>query len=1542
MAAPGLTVVLDAAGATAPDGRCKSFDASANGYGRGEGAGMIVLKRLADARRDGDRVLALIRGGAVRQEGKTNGIMAPNQVAQEHLLRRACHAAGVSPATVDYVEAHATGTQTGDPVEVAALAKVFGANRPASRPCLLGSVKPNIGHLEAGAGVASVIKTVLALHHGVIPPSRNVTNLNPAVSWDESGLAVVTRPSLWPQTTHPRRAGVSGFGYGGTIAHIVLEQASADDLAAGFAAPKCPDDQLRAFPISSASEASMREYAGHLADWLDRPQPETAMVSVQYMLTRRRSHLRCRAVVLARHPAQLAKRLRALAQGELPAGTTLGSAEPARPDLVWVYSGHGSQWPGMGRELLAQDRVFATAIDKLGPTFLEEIGFTPRDVIEGDDLVGQEMIQPLIFAVQVGLSAAWRSQGLRPDAVIGHSVGEIAAVVAAGILSPEDGARLACRRSRLLKEVAGSGAMVLVNLGFAELESRLLKLGKLAVAIFASPVSTVIAGNVSAVEEAASRWRDEGLVVRRINSDVAFHSADMDPLLGRLRLAASELVPQRPQIPVYTTALADPRARAEWDGDYWAANLRNPVRFADAIRAALEDGYRNFLEVSAHPIVAHSIEETAGPTDNVCVAHTLRRAKPEVETMLTNLAVLHCRGVCVDPQIPHRGGQVIDLPVTAWQHKRFWAESSPDRGGSSGPLHDPASHSLLGARIVVNGSTPTRLWQTRLDVASRPYPGNHPVQGLMIVPAAVLLNTFLIAGNDVYGQCMLTDVRLRVPISLAPRDVQVTVQDGIVRLVSRSHGDDADVAWLTHSTAAIARAADQPDVTLAVDNIRGRCAEVLDPHYTVDRLASAGVTAMGFNWTVTELRRGKGELFAMVRTAEDGTRKPATWAPALDAALSIASAAFVGEPVLRMPAEIRQVTLSGDCAAPVLISVRAIDDPNVGDIVDIDIAAADGKVVAKLSSLRYGVLEGDPNSTVSPSQLVYELRLREWEQPSAGGSIGAAPSCVIVVGCDASSTRNVAARFRALGRQTIELTDVERLAELPARMPPDPAVLVVAPMPEADKPVAETTARSTWLLTSVVARLSRMTHTESFRPRLWCVTRGVQEGASTVALAHSGLHGLGRVAAGEHPEIWGAIVDVDSDVPEGELADVLLPVLAASPADDLVVVRDGRMLVERLAPVSSAAVKTELSCRADGAYLITGGLGAIGLEVAAWLASRGARRLILAGRRGLPQRGVWGDVTSLEAMRQIAAIRALEAKGVTVRMVALDVADLKVTAAALAELTRDLPPICGVVHAAGVLDNRTIRTVDEPSLRAVLRPKVHGALTLHELFPPGSVDFMVFFSSCGQLLGLTGQASYAAGNAFLDKLAYHRRRGGYTDTLSLAWTSWRGMGMSVSSAVIDVELAARGVADIASYQAFQCWDYAHRHGGGHYVVLRLLSDPSGISRSPILSEVLAEHVAAKDTAGAKDDQWRDMEVDELRAFLREAIAQQVAAETRLPLAELDMHRPLSELGVDSVMATIVRRQLERRFGLGLPATLLWEHPTVSAIAEYLLGRVTHG
>ncbi|MFE7993820.1 type I polyketide synthase, partial [Streptomyces shenzhenensis] len=608
MAGPGLTMVLDAAGAVSPDGRSKSFDAAADGYGRGEGAGVVVLKRLSQAQRDNDRILAVIKGSAVHQDGRTNGIMAPSATAQAHLLRRAYRNAGVDPATVDYVEAHGTGTKAGDPVETRAMAEVFAVGRPADRPCLVGSVKPNIGHLEAGAGVAGLIKAVLALHHEHIPPQANFEEPNPAIPWDEARLRVVADPTPWPAGDHTRRAGVSGYGYGGTIGHIVLEEAPE---AVGRPEPterEAADTVVRLFPIFAGTEAGVRANAAGLADWLLSDGADTSLDDIATTLAVHRSPAPARAVVTAHDRDRLVTRLLAFAEDKpldgIESGTALAGAERG---AVWVFSGHGSQWIGMGRELLAEEPVFARVLDEIEPVFLAEIGFSPRQVLIDGDLAEVERIQPLIFAMQVALAAVWRKHGLAPAAVIGHSVGEIAAAVVAGTLGLTDGARLVCRRSALLRRVAGKGAMLMVALPFDEVGRQLADRSGAAAAISASPRSTVVAGDVAAIEELATRWEGESLVVRQVASDVAFHSAHMDPLLQELRAAAEGLPISDPRLPLYSTALADPRSDAPRDGAYWADNLRNPVRFTQAVTAAVEDGFRVFVEVSGHPVVAHSI-----------------------------------------------------------------------------------------------------------------------------------------------------------------------------------------------------------------------------------------------------------------------------------------------------------------------------------------------------------------------------------------------------------------------------------------------------------------------------------------------------------------------------------------------------------------------------------------------------------------------------------------------------------------------------------------------------------------------------------------------------------------------------------------------------------------------------------------------------------------------------------------------------------------------------------------------------------------------
>ncbi len=1511
MLAPGLTMVMDAAGALAPDGRSKSFDAAADGYGRGEGCGMVVLKLLSAARRDGDPVLAVIRGSAVNQDGRTNGIMAPSRDAQEHMLRRACVQAGVAPESVDYVEAHGTGTRAGDPVEAGAIAAVYGSGRPADRPCLIGSVKTNIGHLEAASGIAGVIKAVLAVEHAAIPPSLNLDEPNPDIPWRESGLRVATELTPWPSTGGPRRAGVSGYGYGGTIAHLVLEQAPRPEVAV-----LAPDrgTALRVYPLSGASPEAVGAQAGALADWLAGDGPRSAgaeLADVAYTLTLRRSHLACRAAVVASGLADLVTGLRQL-DVDAAVGHPLDGAENG---AVWVFSGHGSQWIGMGRELLATEPAFGRVLDELEPVYRAEAGLSPREALLEGDLRDTDRIQMMIFAMQLALAEVWYERGLRPAAVIGHSVGEIAAAVVAGVLGVADGARLICRRSALLRRVAGEGAMAMVNLPFDEARRRLAGHEGVTAAIAAAPASTVIAGDTAALDRVVRQWEaDPDLHIQRVNSDVAFHSHHMDPLVGALASAVPDLAPGPPELPVYSTSLDDPRADAPRDGAYWAGNLRNPVRFAGAVSAAVADGYRAFVEISPHPVVTYSINEVLaaeGIADAV-VTHTLRRNRPEQATLLDNLAALHCHGVPVDWTASHPGGRLVPLPRVAWRHRAYRPEV-PAPPSVYSRLHDVDEHTLLGAPLTVNGTSAVRLWQTRLDHDSRPYPGNHPVQGVEIVPAAVLLTTFFAAA----GGHVLADVSLRVPVSVsAPRELQVVLMDGVLRLCSRlpdeAPAETEDAGWLTHTTATVPSVADLGGVgTLPAEELRSRCTERLDPEFVVDRLASIGVEEMGFPWRIDRIRRGEGELFVRV-VADPAGPPPRTWASVLDAALSAASVVFDGPATLRMPAHIRRVDIGGRPPAEALISVRAL--PGSADTADVHIATPDGTVVAILAGLRYGVLDGDVGAPASPRRLVHAVAWRELELSRRGR----APDRVVFVG-DRELAAELGDSLAGDGTAWRAVADPSELDGVPAGT----AVLVAPPRDTDD------VWRHSLAAAALVTRTVRHLSGRDAPPAVWCLTRGVREAARPAAVGDAALWGLGRVLAGEYPRLWGGIVDLDGGDPAGSAA-TLRAVLAARPKDDVLALRGARAEVARLVPVDGAPGRGELHCRPDGTYLVTGGLGALGLEVAGWLAGRGARRLVLAGRSGLPPRAEWDAVTDPAVRARIEAVRRLESAGVTVRAVAVDVADRDALAAALAPDALGLPPVRGVVHAAGVLDNRMAADVDEESLARVMRPKVAGALALHELYPPGSLDFLALFSSAGLLLGLPGQASYAAGNAVLDALAAHRG----ADTQSLGWTSWRGLGMSTSSAAIDAELAARGTADITAAEAFRAWELAARHDLRHVAVLRTIPKVPGMRRPALLGELSTEDTPAPEASAAP---WAELRDGELRDHLVGEVAAQVAAELKLAPDELDVRRPLIEMGLDSVMTQIVRSRLERLFRVSLPATLLWNRPTVLAIGEFLAG-----
>ncbi|WP_345538404.1 type I polyketide synthase [Phytohabitans rumicis] len=1545
MATPALFVALDAAGATAPDGRSKAFDRDADGYGRGEGAGVVVLKRLCDARRDGDPVLAVILGSGVFQDGRSDGMMAPNSAAQEHMLRQVYDRLGVDPGTIDYVEAHGTGTPAGDREEARALADVFGARRPPNQPCLIGSVKPNIGHVEGASGIAGLIKTVLALRHKEIPPSLH-TEPHPDIDWRANGLRLVGERTAWPAGERPRRAGVSSYGVGGTIAHLVLEEAPASPVEAPAVAQAAGQAQA-VVPLSAMSEAGLRALAGDTAEWL-AARPDAELSAVGHTLARRRSHLPQRAAVVAGSVDELVAGLSALAAGE-PAPTVIRdrAASGSATGPVWVFSGHGAQWSGMGRQLLREEPAFAEALDGLADVFAEELGWTPRDALtEGGPWTAVE-VQALTFAVQVGLSAVWRRHGVRPAAVIGHSVGEIAAAVAAGCLDVVEAARFACRRALALRRLENRGAMVLIDEPFAECSQRLAGRTDAVAAIEASPMSTVVSGDEAAIAELAARWTQEGLAARRVDTTVAFHSPHVDEAVPTVAAAAAALAARPAEVPLYTTALPDPRSSALRHGDYWVANLRQPVRFASAVAAAVEDGHRIFLEVSAHPIVAHSIVECLERVDAepTAVVPTLRRNADEVATVLTGLARLHCAGAEVDWSCAYPAGDLADLPVVAWQHRPYWIFPATAATAGPGGGHDPDRHTLLGGKMTVSGAPARQVWQTYLDLSCRPYPQSHEVVGVEITPAAVLIDTFVSAATRNGRPPGLADIVLRTPVAVTPpRVVQVVLAENSVRLASRvaaspaseaGDAEDEGLDWITHCTATVDRGRDLPSGVVDAEEIRARC-DRESGWETVDGMfRSMGVGGYAFAWQVEELRRNDDEQLARI-TIEPAADRAASWAHVIDGALTI-SAVVVTPPDARrlwMSCHIGSVAFRDEPPARIVVhSRRSPRSPQ--DTVDVRVADEHGRLVCEVGGLRFAPIQDELGAVASPRELVHEIAWRPYEPAAAGRPVRR----LVLVG-DEADTGPLAQRCTGLGVLCERVAAPDDL--LPAALAGADAVLVIPAVESAGVASPDLAAEpATWLLVRTAQRLTQVQaaaeHPAEPGPRLWCLTRGVRDPRRESALGQAPLWGAARIIAGEHPELWGGLIDLPDTGLDSGTEQRLLSVLERAAGEEDIIALDGDgPTVPRLTPIERPVDGEPLRCQPAGTYLITGGLGVLGLAVARWLVDRGARRLLLTGRRGLPPRAGWAAVRDPRVRRQIDDVLALEALGATVTVLSLDITNQAEVAAALDPSTHGLPPIRGVVHAAGVVRDAMVDKVDRAGLRDVLAPKASGAMVLHRLFPPGSVDFMVFFSSCGQFTRLTGQTSYAAANSFLDALAAHRQRDGHTDTVSFGWTAWRGMGMSETIASTMLEANARGLDVVSDAEAFRAWQFADRFRGSYKAVLRLLPLPPAGQRVPMFRELTATSGPAD--SGAQlgfGTGWTDLPDAELRALVTADVREQVAAELNLAVEDVDPRRPLVEMGVDSVMTVALRIRLQRHFGIDLPPTILWSRPTVAALGAHI-------
>ncbi|TVY21776.1 6-methylsalicylic acid synthase [Lachnellula arida] len=1520
---PALFHMLGSAGALSPDGVCQSFDDDAHGYARGEGAAVLILKRVSHAVADGDRILATLKGTAIAQDGKTNGIMAPNAKAQELVARKALAVGDIDPLTVGFIEAHATSTSLGDPTEISAISAVYGVGRPEDTPAYVGSIKPNVGHLEAAAGAISLVKAVLAVDKGLIPPQARLNNLNTRVDWKKSGLQVVRERTEWTEADGPRRAAICSYGYGGTVSHAIIEQ-SPILLPPG----QEKEDGPTLLVISAPQEKRLAVQSAAQYEWISANGRSESLKSIAATLGHHRAQHDFRAAFVVSSHDEAAEALKSFTKGTVGDWAIQGrtSDNNISEEVVWVFSGHGAQWADMGKELL-RNPIFHQTVAHLDSIVSQELGYSAVESLRTGSFQESDEIQVLTYLVQVGLSQVLKSKGIQPQAVIGHSVGELAASVVSGCLTPEEGVIIVTRRARLYAQVKGIGGMYLVNMPFAEVSAELGDRKDIVAAIDSSPSSCVVSGSRGALAEYVKSLKERGVRAFEVKTDIGFHSPLLETLSQPLTDALSgALNPQQPTIKLYSTSQSDPRSQAARDVGYWVHNMVKPVWLTSAISAAAEDGYRTFLEVSSHPIVLHSVNEILQEKDlaDITVISTMTKNKPAEKSILFALAQLYIKGASVDSAALFGRTWSSKVPGFKWSQKPYWKEVSSGTAGAES-VHDVDLHTMNGQRTVIAG-TDTVIFTTKLNGVNKPFPRDHKLHGTNIIPAAVYVNTFLHATSAT----TLTGMTLRVPLAVTEddRNVQVVVEGENVKVASRlSSGDDH--SWVTHSTARFGVDQLIPDaVAVNIDAIKKSIGTKLPNNFSIDYLTKVGVAGIAFPWAVIEHYGKSKEMLAKVDNDPDNaaiTWDPQSWAPSLDAASSVGATVFSDDAKLRIVSQIDKLTIISKAPPPKIYYLHATetevaDDPQTRS-ADVAILDIDGQLLAKFEGIRLTEVEGGSGVSTGIDGLVHQMA---WVPARLSEKPLLTTQAVLISDDDATLDkygndlqRHLLKVLKVKTAQELEQADVS------AMLGDKGSAVVYCPGPvRSSGDIASSTQRFIWEVATAVKFIVR----NSLDVKFFIVTDRVFAAESFTALAQGALYGLARIVALEHSDIWGGLID--SQGPE-------FPTLPFKYVQGPDIIR----FVDANQRLNSSSTKTLLP-KAEGTYILTGGLGFLGLETCDFLIEKGARRIVIISRRALPPRTQWA--TASEKLAPILSrIKAMESLGASIHVISLDISAKNAHEQLLETLDRlSLPPVLGVIHASGVLEDSLLVETTEDSFERVLAPKISGALALHKAFPPGSLDFFVLYSSIGQLVGTSGQSSYGSGNAFLDTLATHRRNQG-DNAIAFQWTAWRGLGMGTSA--FPLELQSKGITDITREEGFRAWEHLSKYDVDHAVITRsLVFDEGEPIPCPLLEEIAVRRprtVEASAAAGEskEDSAARPTNPAELSVWLDVKIRECLGSILKIAdIEDIDPRVALSDIGVDSVMTIVLRQKLQSVLKVKVPQTLTWNHPTVTAMVGWFL------
>jgi acyl transferase domain-containing protein/surfactin synthase thioesterase subunit/aryl carrier-like protein len=1561
------------------DGHCRPFDSVGQGTIFASGVGAVLIKPLQRAVADRDHILAVIKGTAANNDGSAkSSYTAPSLGQQSQAVVDALNLAGVSADSIGYVECHATGTTVGDPLEIEALSMAFRKETGRKQYCAIGSVKANIGHPEQAAGIAGLIKTALVLHHKKIPPSINYETPNPAINFASSPFYVNTKLQEFPRADTPRRAALNSLGIGGTNAFAILEEAPPP----GAIAHQSPDQFPCLVTLSAKSADALVARVEQLLNWLN-DNPDAPIGDLCYTTNVSRSQFAFRFAASARSVAELQKHLASwLRTAADPANLRRTGSAP----IAFMFSGQGSQHAGMAARLYRTHSVFRNVMDRCHALAKSDLEHGLLDVIFAKDsdaaLVNRtDYTQPALFAVEYGLAELMKSWGIAPDAVIGHSLGEFVAACAANVMTLEDAMRLVIARGALMRQLPNGGMAAIFASESVVREFIDKRAPRLAVAAMNGPLNSVVSGDRGELKALLQELDRQNIGYRELQVSNAFHSASTEPILDDLENIASQIKYNPPKLPLISNLTGGLMSAAP-DKIYWRRHLREPVRFGDGMHALDELGCRTFVEVGPHPVLLPIAQACLGQkARSAGWAATLNRQKSDADSMSEMLAALYRAGHDINWAAVHADAswRRIPLPTYPFQRKRHWIEDNAIRPEQVRTVAERL-HPLVGARIK---STANEVcYEARYGVHQTSFLTDHRVAGSIVLPTTAELEAATVVGRMHFATSQISfdnamHHRAMSFFNGEDRTVRMVVtplksDKANFKLVS-ADTDDPKV-WQTHMTGTLRKSEAPSGPAFSVKQVRARCPQTLPVADFYDRLDRLGLEYGPSFRGVRELHLGQNEALTKVRLPDGFADAQFVMHPAfLDACLHAYPLILDGaekaerdrcNAYLPVSLEGFRCYQDGTDNAWVHTRLRSVEKDDT-QVIDIRVYDEAERPIADLDGLTVRLLPFDKvqPSSARTDNLFYRPIWRKSVRNSTSPEKAHPPASWMIFADAKGVGVALAGRLEAAGhhchlvyRDNAFAHPGKRTWTINERQPPDLRRLLeqfaasetlrcdgVVYLWGLDAPsfdgltLARLKSGSEMMCRGALAILQALAETRSTIPiggGLWFVTTNTQktEGANQlVDPVQAPLWGLGRTAAIEYPAIWGGLIDLQLDNDLTPDVDLLAAELLHPDGETQIAISaSGERHIHRLVTQSIDALPAQQPrVRGDATYLVTGGLGMLGRRVARWLISNGAKHLVLTGRNASPE----------EAQKLFSPA---DTPGVSIKLVAADISRDDDVSRLIRTISKDGPPLSGVVHSAGILDDGILAQLDWDRFARVFAPKIYGSWLLHEHTKSLELDFFILQSSLLSLLGSAGQANYSASNTFLDSLAAHRRSAGLPAT-AINWSAWSEGGLATRSGARGEEMwSSLGVKFISPDLAMQSFDrLMHRDVEQIAVAIADWSTYAGkVGKPPFLAEL--DHADAGSGSYQSAPRRRVAAAPSVpvngdaRQQLLSRLQQRIMAE--LGFAEpIDPDRPLNEIGLDSLRSVTLANNLEDEFGILISISELITGPTINQLSEHLSG-----